>query len=479
MQARWFLCTGMLLLSACGGGGSSSPNVNPPTTVTSREQDSRTFPLPAEIDFRPLGDVINETDRWLGVLDGAAYRIEVPKQWNGTLIMWARGYWLGATLYIENPLIRRHLIEKGYAWAASSYTRNFYDVNAGIEDTNKLASKFQEIAAAQGRLLNKPARIYVAGWSMGGHVASAAVEAEVIKNAQNPVRYDGALSLCGSVTDIDWFNYIAAYQLAMQKILGYSDGNYPSPAFDQNKRLMQQLVNDSVKKQDISDPRIAKLYALMRNLSGGARPFYREGWSDSSHHDTLFALMNVRPNLDGILATNGLDTRGTEYEFPGVEIDAAELRDFNQTVLRLSAAANANPIQSRGLRWVPEGRGELSAPLMVLHTLGDLTVPVGLQKKYRQRVQSSGRDHLLVQRMIRDVGHCSFTVAEVATAFDDLVKWVEANAVPTGDDLLAPNALQSVDAGCTYTDNRSSTEDRADPAKRLLYQKSYPVCPSR
>ena len=106
-------------LAACGGGSDSSavdPSAllpAPPPPPATREQDARTFPAPIENTLAPLAGANVETDRWVGQLDGAAYRIEVPKDWNGILVVWARGYWNGVGLYLENPFIRRHLIRNG------------------------------------------------------------------------------------------------------------------------------------------------------------------------------------------------------------------------------------------------------------------------------------------------------------------------------------------------------------------------------
>ncbi|MCB2035287.1 MAG: alpha/beta hydrolase, partial [Ottowia sp.] len=96
-------------------------------------------------------------------------------------------------LTISNPSIRRHLIEQGYAWAASSYSKNYYDVRAGVEDTNALAQAFNTIAIANGRPLKKPSKIYITGHSMGGHITAAAVEQETLDTANHKVHYDGAV----------------------------------------------------------------------------------------------------------------------------------------------------------------------------------------------------------------------------------------------------------------------------------------------
>lgn len=474
------LCSS-LFLSACGGAASDQTDggIAEPIGSLPRIQDSRVFAPPLEDSLAPLVDSSVSTDRWVGVLDGAAYRIEVPKQWNGSLVMWARGYWNGSSLYLENPFIRRHLLEKGYAWAASSYTRNMYDVNVGIEDTNKLAAQFTGIAMAHGRLLQSPRRIYIAGASMGGHIASAAVETEVVRDASNRMRYDGALSLCGSGSGLDWFSYMAAYQMAMQELLGFAAEGFPSSVYAQNKSAMQAQLIDAVTRRELSHPGVARLFALTEQLSGGSRPFYREGWMDPYHHNILFQLMNGQPTLDGILALNAVDTRGVEYRFSDAAQQDAESRSFNATIRRITPDSAANPLRSKGLRWVPLTDGQLASPVMTLHTIGDLTVPIDSQIRYRQRAVNQGNGDKLTQRIVRDVGHCSFTMAEMATAFDDLVTWVEQGQQPRGDDLLDKQLWSRTEVGCRSTDNTAGTEDRANLPLRIKIQSAYPTCPGR
>ncbi|MEO8678523.1 MAG: hypothetical protein ABI665_05725 [Vicinamibacterales bacterium] len=56
------------------------------------------------------------TTRLWGVHGGAGYRIEVPANWNGELVLYAHGYRGGLLeLTVSNHPIRRYLIEHGYA----------------------------------------------------------------------------------------------------------------------------------------------------------------------------------------------------------------------------------------------------------------------------------------------------------------------------------------------------------------------------
>ena len=115
------------LLSACGGSDDSPAAALPEET---RPQDARVFTPTIEATFAALGGSAVATDRWTGVLNGAAYRIEVPTTgWTGKLVMWVHGYrGIGAALTVDTPIMRRYLLDNGYAWAASSYSKNYYDV---------------------------------------------------------------------------------------------------------------------------------------------------------------------------------------------------------------------------------------------------------------------------------------------------------------------------------------------------------------
>ena len=124
-RLRLTLIAGAALLAACGG---NDDYVAPIVPEEARAQDSRTFTADATATtFAAMaaaaGDVTDmaSTSRWAGVLDGAGYRVEVPPNWNGKLVMYAHGYaGTGAALGVSNPSIRRYLIQNGYARAAGS-----------------------------------------------------------------------------------------------------------------------------------------------------------------------------------------------------------------------------------------------------------------------------------------------------------------------------------------------------------------------
>ena len=119
-------------------------------------------------------------------------------------------------------------------------------------------------------------------------------------------------------------------------------------------------------------------------------------------------------------------------------------------------------------------------PTLTLHGLGDLFVPFSMEQIYRREVDRNGQGGLLVQRAIREAGHCEFTPNEVGRAWDDLTTWVESRdrhghgrgarshvARPAGDDVLAPATVASATYGCRFTDPTGYQSPALFPTRAL------------
>jgi hypothetical protein len=101
---------------------------------------------------------------------------------------------------------------------------------------------------------------------------------------------------------------------------------------------------------------------------------------------------------------------------------------FNRGAVRL----RTNPGFRRDFLERSETTGRIRMPLLTLHTTGDGQVPIGQARVLRRRVDAAGRGRLLVQRTIRDPGHCGFSGPEQQVAFRALVRWVERDLRPRG-----------------------------------------------
>ena len=122
-----------------------------------------------------------------GELDGTVYRIEVPDGWNGRLVMWAHGFRdFTPDLVADLPPMRALLIEKGYAWAASSFSSNGFAPYEAALETAALHDLFIE-------RFGKPKYTYAAGASMGGNAVLLSLELypEAVRRRAGRVQHDG------------------------------------------------------------------------------------------------------------------------------------------------------------------------------------------------------------------------------------------------------------------------------------------------
>ena len=455
-------------------GGAPMPDAAEPEEK--RPQDERVFRVEeAALGFDALPGTTIETDRLFGVLDGAGYRIEVPKSWNGMLVMYAHGY-AGTrdVLSVTTPSIRQHLIEKGYAWAASSYASNYYDVRAGVEDTNALARGFATVASQKsGRTLAEPTKTYIIGHSMGGHIAGAAIEEETYATANNKVRYDGAVPMCGVLGDTDLFQYFAAYQIAAQKLAGFPATSWPVTDFETNRTSITNALFSTF--PTATTPLGDQLKAIVANLTGGTRVTFDQGFASMQNQSPVWSTFGGDGTINGILTKSVNDTRDIVYQLDSDPALSAEERTLNDTIYRVTGDPEANRLRRDGLRWIPKVNGKFGVPVVTLHSLGDLYVPYVNEQIYRRRAVANGSDARLVQRAIRGTNHCEFTYAEQAAAFQAMVDWEQKGTKPEGDDVLDATTVASPNYGCQFTDNTFNDAEKATALP--MTRAAVPACP--
>ena len=145
----------------------------------------------------------------------------------------------------------------------------------------------------------------------------------------------------------------------------------------------------------------------------------------------------------------------------------------------MTGAVDANRLRYDGLRWIPKVNGEFKIPVVSIHTLGDLFVPFSMEQIYQKRTAAKGNSNWLVQRAIRGVSHCDFTVAEQVDAFDAMIKWERDGVKPGGDDVVTPATVAASNYGCTYTKNTlGPDESSATRALRPATLANSAPCPT-
>ena len=151
----------------------------------------------------------------------------------------------------------------------------------------------------------------------------------------------------------------------------------------------------------------------------------------------------------GVAPGNVQDNSGTVYQIDSDPALSADEASLNAAVLRVSMDPQGR--HPNGLANIPRISGRLPIPVLSIHTIGDLFVPLSMEQLYAQRVAAEGASDRLVSRVIRDHNHCGFAVQEEAAAFADLVNWVEGGAKPAGDDILTPTNVADPKFGCQFS----------------------------
>jgi hypothetical protein len=401
-----------------------------------------------------------------GIRDGAAFRVEVPLRWNGELVVYAHGYrGTGTTVRVDSPALRAHYVGQGFAWAASSFQTNGYDVGQGVRDSYALLDVFREVTGRAAR------SVYVTGSSMGGHVAAVAIE-------HHPRAFVGAMPYCGVLGDVELYDYFLDATVTAAALTGTGiDFPLDPPAgyLDAHRRRVIAMLPElgvAVGTAPVATPAGRQWSAVVERRSGGERPGFDSAFAYWNTVPSLapFAdlpfLLGVYPGLTGgtgmIAPGNVTDNRLTFYRTTdGWWPTPAEWR-LNIDVLRVARTA----WPSDDLTGVPRIDGNPRVPVLSLHTIGDLFVPLSMEQVYARRAILHGRSHLFVSRAIRAVGHCDFTAAELQRGFDDLVVWVRTGARPGGDPILDRQAVARPTFGCRYTvGQRSSFQAPACPVR--------------
>jgi hypothetical protein len=406
---------------------------------------------------------------YTGILSGAAYRIEKPLRWNGELVVYAHGYrGQGTTVFVDDPALRAHYVSLGFAWAASSYQTNGYDVGQGVRDSQALIDLFGVRTGHRAR------DVYMTGASMGGHITGAAIE-------HFPRSFIGAMPYCGVLGDVELFDYFLDANVTAAALthapITFPSAPVPADFQQQYQRLvageLPQLGTGFGTGGPVNLTALGKEWSnVVERRSGGERPGFDAAFAfwnaipSIAPLNTVPFLFGVYPGLSGgtsnIASGNVTSNRFTLYQADDSPFLSAAERQLNRDVLRVSRTA----LPSRDLSGVPLVAGRPRVPVLSLHDIGDLFVPFSMEQVYARRAALQGRSNLFVSRAIRGLNHCDFTLSELAHGFDDLVSWVRTGHRPAGDDILNPAVVAKPTFGCRFTETNRPLFGSPCPASR-------------
>ena len=334
-----------------------------------------------------------------GEIAGAAFRIDIPANWNGGLVMYAHGYAMVAqTPNFNMPFVKSaHAL--GLAVAQSKYSHQGWAAREGILDTEALRRYFVVKYGPTSPTI-------IAGHSQGGAITYATIE-------KFPEVYDGALPMCAAgPAALDFFKERV---FDMRLLFDYFFPGMPGSVVEFPDGV-QTFPKASAKAKELieKDPEKAKMFAKLTNLSSPeAIPGVIAFWSE--------ILRELTERTGG----NSFDNMDTIYS--GTENDGK----LNKEIPRHAA----DPESVLYLReWVTM-TGEISDPVLAVHTLVDDLIPPPIANEYGQLTMIAGTSDLYVQSWVDRQGHCTFNEAETTEALRQLVDWIKTGKRPTPADI--------------------------------------------
>jgi pimeloyl-ACP methyl ester carboxylesterase len=383
--------------------------------------------------------------------DKATYEIQCPAgAWNGTLFLYSHGYVVpGASNPAQDsgdPVTQAWMLSQGYALAGSSYSTTGWAIQAALKDQISTLNVFD---GAYGT----PKQTVAWGHSLGGIVTAGLVQ-------DNPGLFTAALPMCGVLSGgVATWNTALDAEFAFQQLIDPSVQivNITNPTAN-----LQQAEQAAAEAQQTPQGRARlALVSALGDTPGWFTPLSPEpapadyaaqeanqyDWGSQVTFPFVFAF---RADLQAKAGGNPSWNTGVNYysDFTASadknEVEALysaaglswanDLRTL-QNAPRVSADPNAVSYLSQNIAF----DGQLSIPMLSMHTTGDGLVVPENEQAYRQLVDEHGNGLLLRQIFVDRAGHCAFTPAETITAVRTLM-----NRVSTGSwGTIAPQALNA------------------------------------
>ncbi len=376
-------------------GARASPSPAPPGPATRPVAPSTNAPPTAAGPATPPSVPV-QTE--IGKINGTAFRIDIPKNWNRGLVLYFHGY--EPTPLTFDPKyppsrILQEILNRGYAVARSGYSVGGWAVPEAAKETEALRRYFR-------KKYGQPRETFLMGHSMGGLLTVMALE-------ETPKDYAGGLALCGVLAPAD---------LVMQRAFAVRvafDAFFPGVLPDVEHIPPTFMMNDiptitNAQKSLDANPEQAALVREIANIHTN------RGLADVLVFNT-FVIEDLRLKSGG----NPFDNRNLVYN--GTANDAL----LNQRVHRYSADANAY----RFLADWYSPNGNLHRKLLEVHTIYDPLVPASTTGWYNELTRRLGNGDQFVEQYVDRDGHCNITADQTGLAFDELLSWVHDNKRPT------------------------------------------------
>ncbi len=375
--------------------------------------------------------------------DGATYLIEVPSNWNGTLVLYSHGYVTPGSQNpaedVGDPITGAYLLSNGYALGGSSYATTGWAIHEALPDQIQVLDTFKS-------LVGVPKRTIAWGHSLGGMVTAGLVQ-------KYPTRFDAALPMCGVVAGgVGTWNQALDSAFAFDVLLGSGSGlqlvNITDPF---TNLLTAEAILAAAQKTASGQARIA-LAAALDDTPGWFDPQSPEPsptdyvTQEANQYEWLSQIdfpfgFDFRAELEGRAGGNPSWNNGVDYakqlqrsadygEVQALYQAAGISLDDDLQALNGAARIAANQPSVSYLKQNIIFDGQIHVPVLTLHSKGDGLVVVEDETAYRQVVGREGNGDFLRRVFVHRAGHCAFSPAETVVAFQALVNRLDTGNWP-------------------------------------------------
>ncbi|MDQ2811147.1 MAG: hypothetical protein M3Z75_04515 [Actinomycetota bacterium] len=364
--------------------------------------------------------------------DGASYLIQCPAgAWNGTLYLYSHGYVVpGAANPAQDagdPVTAAWMLGHGYALAGSSYASTGWAIAQALPDQINTLDVF-------GRTYGKPKTTVAWGHSLGGIITAGLLQ-------DYPSRFDAALPMCGVLS-----GGVATWNTALDGAFAFATLIDPSIQVtgitNPTANLASAEAAVAAAQQTAAGRAKLALVAALSDTPGWFTPLSAEpGATDYAAQEanqylwftqvTFPFIFAFRADLEAKAGGNPSWNTGVNY-FSDLA-KSADLREVKalyrsaglslshdvRTVNR-SKRISADP---KAVAWLARNisfNGQISVPVLTMHTTGDGLVVPENEQAYHAVVVRAGHGALLRQIFVHRAGHCAFTPAETITAVQTL-----------------------------------------------------------
>lgn len=370
-----------------------------------------------------------------GTINGAQYLVKVPRDWNGTLVLFSHGYYPeafppppGFVMLSTAEQTEGWLLDHGYALAASNFRGVVgFTVEPALRDQLRLLDWFEDN-------VGHPRRTIASGMSMGGGIS-------VLLAERNPHRFDGVLSQCGEFDMLGTWNISLDVNFAVRTLLTDGTAELVDP---EDAQATVDALHAGIEAARTSERGLAKLalIAALGDIPGWIsahdpapanlwdRVQAQASWVDSAYVQGFGT--GARPDVErraggnpswntGVdyrrqLAISGqLDTVRQAYAAAGGDLDA-DLAALNRAP-RIAADPKAVAYMYR----YTVARGTTPAPVVTLHNPADGGAVADQVGWYAEQTDDRRVRHLWSDRG----NHCAFSAAEEVTALRVLERRIE------------------------------------------------------